>query len=360
MQKSALLIVSSLGAGGAERTVSELGAALAQRGWRCGILTLSGDQPDHFSAPPGVDRLRVNILFESSGLSGTISANLRRSRLLRQRITDYGSRTVVSFTDQINVRVLAAMLGARERLVVCERTDPTRHVLGRSWRLARRVLYPRADAVIVQTQKVRDWARSWLRSDRVHVIPGFVRKLPETDHVTRDPLVLGVGRLSHEKGFDLLVRAFARSGLIDAGFRLVILGEGPERGALQDMASELGLGRQFDLPGVVSEPASWMARASVFALPSRYEGFPNALLEAMAMGCPVVASDCSGVRDMVQHGRNGLVVAPDDEAAFSSSLTALALNPRLAAQFSADAIEVRSRFDRESVVSAWERVLLGA
>lgn len=126
------------------------------------------------------------------------------------------------------------------------------------------------------------------------------------------PVVLGVGRLTHEKDFSTLVRAFARVRSA-VPCRLLILGEGPKRSELESLIADLHLSDDAALPGFVSNPYSFMARAGVFVLSSRREGSPNALTEALAVGAPLVATDCpSGPREILEGGRHGLLVPVGD------------------------------------------------
>jgi glycosyltransferase involved in cell wall biosynthesis len=162
------------------------------------------------------------------------------------------------------------------------------------------------------------------------------------------PVILGVGRLTEQKDFATLLRAFA---LVRARreARLVILGEGESRPALLALAAELGIARDVDLPGVVADPYPYLARAALFALPSAWEGLPNALIEALAAGCPVVSTDCpSGPREILVGGRYGTLVPVRDPAAMAEAILArLAATPdraaarERAADFGVDRIAAR-------------------
>jgi glycosyltransferase involved in cell wall biosynthesis len=134
------------------------------------------------------------------------------------------------------------------------------------------------------------------------------------------PLLLAVGKLSPQKDFPTLLRAFARVRR-DHDARLVILGEGTERGRLERLVQELRLEDTVSMPGFVSNPHAWMARASVFVLSSRWEGFSNVLAEALACGCPVVSTDCpSGPAELLDGGRLGRLVIPGDALALATAI----------------------------------------
>jgi glycosyltransferase involved in cell wall biosynthesis len=133
------------------------------------------------------------------------------------------------------------------------------------------------------------------------------------------PVIVAIGRLVRQKGFDILLRSFARIEI--PGSRLAILGEGPERAALTALADELGIADRLMLPGYVTVPEAWLANASVFVLSSRWEGFGNVVVEALACGAPVVATDCPhGPGEIVRHEHTGLLVPPEDVDALAAAM----------------------------------------
>jgi glycosyltransferase involved in cell wall biosynthesis len=363
--KKILLVISSLGPGGAERVISELANTWAAQGVHVGFLTLAMSEEDHYSLSPMIERIALNIMKDSHTLWQTLVNNARHCWKIRCAIRKFAPDVVVSFIEQNNVRVLAALMGTGIPVVVSERTDPRHHDAGRAFSIARRWLYPFARRLAVQTKGVAtDWAGLFMPSEKVVVIPNAVREMPEVfSGVERDPcLILAVGRLSQEKGFDVLLKAFARSGLAGRDARLVILGEGAERASLEEFAHSSDIAQAVSMPGVVRDPESWMARCALFVMPSRYEGFPNALLEAMSMRCAVIATDCDsgGPREMVSHEHDGLLVPLEDEEAMALAMTRLFDDAQMRERLGEAAVGVRERFSREKVMQQWEDVLLRA
>jgi len=203
-----------------------------------------------------------------------------------------------------------------------------------------RLNYAAVDAVVAVSHGVAaDTAKiTGLPSDRIHVIRNPVvtprlRLLAEapTPHpwleVIAPPVILGAGRLTKQKDFSTLLRAFARlKGQMQA--RLIILGEGGERGKLERLIKDLGLSADVALPGFSANPYAYMARASLFVLSSRWEGSPNVLTEAMALGTAVVATDCpSGPREILQDGRIGALVPVGDVAELAEAMRVTLASP---------------------------------
>ena len=170
--------------------------------------------------------------------------------------------------------------------------------------------------------------------------------------------VLAVGRLTPQKGFDLLLEAFARIAADFTDWRLVILGSGTDRDALVEQATQLGIAESVELLGWTAEVASWFSNADLFVLSSRYEGFPNVLLEAMAAGVPVISFDCeSGPREIVRHELDGLLVPAGDVAALASAMQRLMADETLRHTYGQRGREVTERFSVAEFFRRWQQVL---
>jgi len=169
---------------------------------------------------------------------------------------------------------------------------------------------------------------------------------------------VGMGRLSAEKGFDLLIRAFAVLRGRFPGWSLTIFGEGPARSDLDRLVKQLELQDVVTLPGITSTPELELRRAALFVLSSRYEGFPNVLLEAMAAGLPVIAADCpSGPAEMIKHGRSGMLVAREDEDALARAMESLMSDPAMRRRLGSEAIREVQRFRVDRVMELWADLL---
>jgi GalNAc-alpha-(1->4)-GalNAc-alpha-(1->3)-diNAcBac-PP-undecaprenol alpha-1,4-N-acetyl-D-galactosaminyltransferase len=289
----------------------------------------------------------------------------------------------------MNVLSILASRGRSWSVLISERTDPRYHRVGRLWTRLRRIWYPQADGLIVQTRDVASFMRPMMQDKPVTVIPnGVAAGIGQRAMFDREFLVLGVGRLSPEKRFDRLIQAFADAaldqqtagpiannassrlqrgeGLQEAAeerpaqpqWRLVILGEGPQRSQLEQLVQSLGMNDRVALPGFVQSTTDWLQRCSVFVLTSRYEGFPNALLEAMANGCAVIANDCpSGPAEIVRDNVDGWLVAADDMPQLVTRLRAAMASLDERSRVARRAVEVSQRFSLEACFAAWDEVV---
>lgn len=357
-RRNLLIVVASLAAGGTERVAATLAEHWCRRGDRVTLLTHSSPDADHYRLHEGVRRIALNLLWPSLHPWQSVTSNIKRTRMLRTAIRDVAPDAVISLGDQTNVRVLLAAAGLGVPVIVSERNDPRHQPLVAAWQLLRRMTYPFASHVVVQTQSVAQWARGVVSTRKVRVIPNPVRPINTRDNAPKplERTVIAMGRLAHQKGMDLLIDAFAVSGLAAEGWELVILGDGPLRNQLRALAADRGLGSAVRFVGIVQEPECWLHQAALFVLPSRYEGFPNALIEAMSCGLPVVAFDCqSGPAEIIRNGTTGVLVPDADVGALAREMAALARDAdRRAAMGKAAARDVRNRFALDAAAALWD------
>ena len=252
--------------------------------------------------------------------------------------------------------VLAAVMVPRSRVVVVEHLPmPIGSAPGR---LLKRATSRRLAAhLAVGSGAAREVERMCgLPSGTVRPVPNGVPTPVPTHpaaHRTDGPVVGAVGRLDRQKGLDVLVRAVAE--LPDV--QLVLVGDGPERTALEQLGRDLGLGTRLHITGWVEDPRSWLAGLDVMALPSRFEGLPLVLLEAMHAGLPVVATGVGSIPDALIDRETGLLVPPDDAAALREALRALLADTAQRCSMGAAARErARHRFTTRVMAASYEKV----
>jgi glycosyltransferase involved in cell wall biosynthesis len=364
-----VVLVDSLTSGGAERVSVRLAYHLDSVGVRVVFATIKGEEHDFYRLPDGIER---RVIDGGAG-RGRIRSNVRRVTSLRRLIRDESPAVVVSMMTMASVLAILAGLGLSARVVVSERNYPPRSEIGAFWALLRRLVYRLADAHVAQTRGIERWLRARTRARNVAVVPNPVAwpiasLPPERDpagfYRVDDRLVVAVGKLHPQKGFDILIAAFAELAPRFPEWKLAIIGSeiaGPHSHhgrALESMVDRTGLEHRIALIGRVGNVGDWYERADLFVLPSRYEGFPNVLLEAMAAGCACIAADCeTGPSDIIRDGFDGRLVSPEDETALAAAMANLMGSPATRDRFGARAKEVRERFSEARILGQWQDVL---
>jgi GalNAc-alpha-(1->4)-GalNAc-alpha-(1->3)-diNAcBac-PP-undecaprenol alpha-1,4-N-acetyl-D-galactosaminyltransferase len=368
MGRRLTLVVPSLTFGGAEHVVAQMANHWATLGEDVTVVTLSATRCDTYPLAPSVKRIALDLQIESRGSIQAIANNLVRVRKLRTAIDRSAPQTVISFTDQMNVLTLLACRPLKVDAVISERIDPSQQAIGRAWSFLRRRTYPSAQALVVQTERVRRQMFPVMRGRPIYVIPNSVQAPPKEaekwqrrDSAASARQIVAMGRLAPQKGFDLLIDAFARIVERFPQWSLTILGEGPQRPALEELVAQRRLKDRVRLPGWESEPSAVFRQGGLFVLSSRFEGFPNALLEAMAAGLPVISFDCpSGPAEIIRDGIDGILVPAEDVTALADAIERVLADDSLRRRLSAEAVRVIDRFSVDRYYARWDAVLQGA
>ena len=355
MTPDLVFVLPDLCLGGAQRVATHLIERWVSAGQRVCVITLGTVESDFFPLPAGAARIALGMQAPTHSLFAAVVENLRRVHKLRAAIRGTGARTVLSFVAGTNVLALFATRGLGLRVVVSERNDPARQPIGRVWALLRRASYGWADVVTANSAGAVATLSAFVPRGRLRFIPNGVALAQSP--APREPVFLAVGRLSHQKGFDVLLEAFALASPKLAGWRLIVLGEGELRAILADQARRLGIEGLVEMPGAVADPAAYYARAAVFVLSSRFEGTPNALLEALASGTPAIVTDTVSIAAGLVASGAALLVPAGSAVALSDALCEFAANPPLRNRAAAAAVASVQDQSLDSVLVLWNQAL---
>lgn len=356
------IVLSQLGPGGAERNVTNLANAWVQRDLRVTLIVLKPFAKPAFDLDPRIeivilmDRAPRRSFFHLAGL-------WRLARMLpklRRAIKKTAAPVVLSFIRATNVRLILACLGLRGVwVVISERNDPSRQKSGGLWDALARLSYRHADVVTANSHGALENLATFVPREKLVYVPNLL--LPPTMTHRADlpaPTVLAVGRLVPQKGYYTLLSAFAKAHRQIPEWRLVVLGDGPLRDEMTDLAKSLGITAHVDWLGHVDDPFPYYRSAKIFAMASLYEGTPNALMEAMSCGlAPIVTDSSPGPLELVEHDKTGLVASCGDQLALSHALVRMASDAELRQQLGAAAKKRVIEFDVDHAAPVWDGLL---
>jgi len=368
--KKLYFVIPSLGGGGAERVLVHILRGLDSRKFDINLVLFrkEGVYLDHLPKSISIQFVDRNLVY---GLSWLILL-FKIGKLLRSN----NPEVIVSFMWYSNfiILILKALRVIQSPIIVSERYTLSFSYEGKFIEFIRRIVvrffYPFADKILAVT---RDMAKELnhlynIPASKIAAIynPIDFKKVNQDAEERVDnlwfrdsiPVLIAVGRLSPQKGFSYLIRAVStlRSAFL---VRLIILGEGQERKNLQQLIHHLNIQDQIQLVGFQKNPYQYLSRATIFVLSSLYEGFPNALVEAMALEVPCIATRCpTGPEEIITDGVNGLLVPPGDEKALAEAIIRLLKDPALCKKLSEEGRKRAEDFKVEKIVREYEDLIL--
>ena len=358
-----VFIINIMSAAGAQRQLANLMNYLSTRGWSITLLTFDdGSVPSFYKLDSSIQYIPLSIMRRQKGLFRSLVMPLLRPWILREAIRKIKPDVIIPISDLTSILTLVSTFGLNIPVIVSEMVHPKFHVMGRFWGGLRELIYRCADFVVVQTEEGRSFFSPEIKR-RSKVIPSpvlipndFNAKASAIFNTTTKTLI-AMGRLSEQKGFDLLLNAFSRVAPDFPEWRLNIWGEGDQQAKLESMREELGLIEKVNFPGVTSDSYGEMKKSDLFVLSSRFEGFPNVLCEAMACGLPVISFDCpSGPGSIIRDKFDGILVPPEDVTALAVSLKELMRDGELRKSLASKAVEIGERFSVNNVARMWEEL----
>jgi glycosyltransferase involved in cell wall biosynthesis len=380
-----VLVIAHLGAGGTQRVVATAANALVERGIEVHIITIFNEPADAYEVDPRVHRHTLGaplVLVEKqsrlvknvapfaraamkselvrrpiSVLAFGIELN-RRTKGLRRKLRMIGPDTVLSFLTQTNLITLLAARGLPARVVVSERNDPKRQHHSLRVVLLRNLLYRSSDMVTANSVGAVESLARIVPRRKLAFLPNPLGVTDCGPPVTfAGPTFITVTRFVPQKGLDVLLKAAALAFAKLPEWRLAIVGDGSLRDELHSLATELGIASRIDWLGYQNDPISYLKAAKFFVLTSRFEGSPNALLEAMACGLPSVVSDASpGPLELIGDDA-GLIVPVEDVEATAAAIVSLASDEGIRARLGKAAVKRTEMYQLDQAMGVWLELL---
>lgn len=356
-----LCIIPTLGHGGAQRVLVELAEHLsATTSYQVSFLIFKGGE-DRFYKPN--DQIPVHCIDTVQGNSISWLALSQTPMRVRKKIKYIAPDVIISFQDVANFPTLLATLGLNCRVIVSERLDPSHHSAAKTRQLVRSLLYPLADRIVVQTKHIANQMPK-ITAKQVSIIPNPAPTITTSanPHIpTKNGFrAIAAGRLEDQKNFSFLIDAIAHARLHLAGWHIEIFGEGSQRKILQDKIESLSLQKHITLRNATEDLGAEMRRSHLYLLTSKYEGFPNTLLEAVAYGLPSIAiRSVSGVEEMVRNNINGITLAANQSTPehFGDKLAKLANDAELRESMGKNCKHIVETYQRARLYDRWKEII---
>lgn len=354
-KKKIAFYIGSLRKGGAERVFVNLADYFRREGWEVVMVTQYRVE-EEYDLPKGVGRILSDI--EAAKVTKSRLLNFfRRLNRLHVIWKEQKADLVLSCIGKNNFMTVVSVMGTKTKAVVSVVGEAKEEYPTRMMRMLANLLFPAAAGVVLQTEASKRFFYKKV-VERAVVLPNslnpvFIRPRYEGE---REKRIVSVGRMDANKNHAMQVRAFAALQGRFPDYMLIIYGDGELRASIEEEASRLGVADRVLFPGVVPDVAERIERASVFLLTSYSEGVSNALIEALALGLPVIATDVpsGGTEELMTDGVNGLVIPAGDQEALENALARLLQDPAFADKLGREAAKVQERLAPERVNALWK------
>lgn len=344
--KRYLFFIGTLCNGGAERVVSILASHMAQKGMPVEVLTYY-DRPASYVLDPNVKLTALETV--------TGSRNRIKNLIELRKYFKKNAKVVISFLAPFNMMAIVANLGTKIPMIVADRNDPAKVPSNMLVRKLRDLSYRFADGVVVQTKKNQAYFSNAVQKKSLVIYNpiDLKEKAGIAFDTEENKKIVTAGRLMPQKNQKLMIRAFSEIVKVYPDHELIIYGEGSSREELKELVLELGLEGKVILPGNVSDVHEKIKDAQIFVLSSDFEGMPNALIEAMCLGLPVISTSVSGATDLIKDHENGLLTDVGDQEAFTKAMMEFIGNKELRKKCAKNAMQLNEELEIRKIMGQW-------
>ncbi len=349
------LFISGVTGGGAEKVACALASYLVNQKHQVELVTMLDEEATY---PIDSKVSRYSLLKYNERKGFVFNNTLRLLRLVRYLICRKPDTYLVMLPTN-TITLLSMRFLTSSKIIAAERANPASYIISTQNKLIK--IAHKADGWVFQTKEQENWYNEKCNLKSTIIIPNAINSdvlMPEYKGI-REKIIVTAGRLTDQKNHLLLINAFSRIAKKYDDFMLVIYGEGPNRDVLTDRIKELELTGRVLIPGYSPDILQNIRKASLFVLSSDYEGMPNALMEAMALGLPCVSTDCDGggSRYLIEDGKNGLLVPVKNEIALADAIDKVLSDKEFAYSLGRDAYKLSKTLAPEIIYGQWEKYI---
>lgn len=350
-----MFYINTLKNGGAERAMSNLASEFAKNGHDVRFVT-SVRTDGEYQLSPTVERL---VLEEFEMKQNRWKKNILRIQKLRRFCKMERPDVLIAFMAEPNFRAVLASLGLPARTIISVRNDPNKEYARGLFRFVGRYILPFADGCVFQTEEARNWFPKKLQRKSAIIFNAVQPQFYQVKRRPKEQLIVACGRLEPQKNHKMLIQAFCDVVKEHPKARLRIYGEGRLRGEIEQLIKKCFLTEYVHLMGTTADVPVALAEADVFVLSSDFEGMPNALMEAMAIGLPCISTDCpcGGSRLLLENGRNGALIPPRDQKRLADAINKLLDDADLKDNYAVNAKAAAGQFTSGYIYREWKRYI---
>ena len=345
---------SSMGKGGAERVISILANALVNKNEISILVNI-----DNEIAYTLDNRIKI-IKLDCKRVKSNLIRNIKRIKMSESIIKKEKPDIIISFLPIPSYRMLFLKKKFPNiKQIVADRNDPKQEYKSIIDRFLMKKLYKRADGFVFQTNQQKNYFSKGIQKKSVIIYNPIKNEFLNKNILKKEKIIINVGRLVDQKNQEMLIDAFSEVQKQNSNYKLKIFGDGPLKEKLKIKINELKINDSVELCGISNDIKNELEKSEIFVLTSNYEGMPNALIEAMALGMPVISTDCDcgGPKELIKNNVNGVLIPVDDRKALIGAINRIISEKDFAREIGKNAEKIKNNLKIENIVMEWENFI---
>lgn len=350
MKKSVSFIIGSMIGGGAERVISIISEMYVKNGYEVHLIIFRKTENTYYINP----LIKCHYLSEKEG---RIKRNLKLPFLLANKMKEINSNVYISFCIQENCIACLVNFFVKKKLIISERNAPNNEKISFYLKIMRKMFYRVSDGMVFQTEDAQKSYSIELQKKSVVIANPIKDNLPDKMSYVSTKKIVAVGRLAVQKNYEMLLQSFLIFSQKFPNYKLYIYGIGPLKEKLENLSKILGIQKKVCFMGFSKNVHLEIIDADIYVMSSDYEGMPNSLMEAMAIGIPSISTDCpsGGPKSLIKNKENGVLVGVNDYEQLAIEMIKLAENQSLREKMGDEAKKIRNKYNKESIFKLWKK-----
>lgn len=350
-----MFCTSSMGKGGSERVISILSNKLSKNN-EVSIL-INTTKNIAYKLNEKIKIVELDDKYESNNFIRNITRIKKTRKIIKKETPDI----IICFLPMPSFRILIANRKNKIPVIVADRANPQYEYRSRISKILMKILYKKADAFVFQTNEQKEYYDKKIQNKSTIIFNPISDEFIEqkTNRLKEEKIIISIGRLANEKNQKMLINAFSDFSKNNQDYKLKIFGEGPLREELQEQIDILDMKEKIILCGVSDNIKQELEKSEIFVLSSNNEGMPNALIEAMSLGLPVISTDCpcGGARELIVNGVNGILIPVNNKEELTKNIKKLVKDKEFASKLGKNAKKIKTALSTDKIVNQWENYI---